>query len=189
MAGDEGTKRAARRGWTRTGRKGAFRFVDQNGSVIRDEAAIERVAAEPDVRVVVVGGAGRAFCSGIDLDMLWDAADLVDEHIGDEPVAPVPPRIAVRAAQRKLRYASVLADDREIPAWIDEVLRRAVHPDPKRRYAELSEFVYDLRHPNAAWLSRARAPLLDRNPVAFWRGVSLILAVALVAVLIAGKLN
>src|SRR3954451_1548838 len=34
------------------------------------EAAVERVAAEPEVRVVVVGGAGRAFCAGIDLDML-----------------------------------------------------------------------------------------------------------------------
>lgn len=43
MAGDEKTGKAPRRGWTRTGRKGAFRFVDQKGSVIRDEAAIERV--------------------------------------------------------------------------------------------------------------------------------------------------
>jgi DNA topoisomerase I len=34
---------AVRRGWTRTGRKGAFRFVDQKGRVIQDEAALERV--------------------------------------------------------------------------------------------------------------------------------------------------
>jgi serine/threonine protein phosphatase PrpC len=88
-------------------------------------------------------------------------------------------RARTRAAQRQLRYASVLADDREIPAWIDEVLRKAVHPDPNRRYVELSEFVYDLRHPIPSYLSRTRAPLLERNPVAFWRGVALILAVAL----------
>jgi serine/threonine protein kinase len=93
-------------------------------------------------------------------------------------------RARTRAAQRQLHYQSVLADDREIPAWIDEVLRRAVHVDPARRYAELSEFVYDLRHPNAAYLTRTRAPLLERNPVAFWRGVSLILAIALVVALI-----
>jgi DNA topoisomerase I len=44
MAGGEKTEgAAARRGWTRVGRKGAFRFVDQKGRVIRDEAAIERV--------------------------------------------------------------------------------------------------------------------------------------------------
>jgi serine/threonine protein phosphatase PrpC len=93
-------------------------------------------------------------------------------------------RARTRAAQRQLRYTSVLADDREIPAWIDEVLRRAVHPDPARRHGELSEFVYDLRHPNPAYLSRTRAPLLERNPVAFWRGVALILAAALVIALI-----
>jgi serine/threonine protein kinase len=93
-------------------------------------------------------------------------------------------RARTRAAQRQLRYDSVLADDREIPAWVDEVLRKAVHPDPNRRYAELSEFVYDLRHPNAAYLSRTRAPLLERNPVAFWRGAALLLAAVLVYVLL-----
>ena len=34
------------------------------------EAAIDAVAAEPDVRVVLLRGAGRAFCAGLDLDML-----------------------------------------------------------------------------------------------------------------------
>jgi enoyl-CoA hydratase/carnithine racemase len=33
------------------------------------EDAVARVAAEPAVRVVLVRGAGRAFCSGLDLDM------------------------------------------------------------------------------------------------------------------------
>jgi oxaloacetate decarboxylase (Na+ extruding) subunit alpha len=36
---------------------------------------------------------------GVDVAKLWEATDVVDEHIGDEPVAPLPPRIAVRAAQ------------------------------------------------------------------------------------------
>jgi serine/threonine protein kinase len=93
-------------------------------------------------------------------------------------------RARTRSAQRQLRYVSVLHRDREIPAWIDEVLRRAVHPDPNRRYAELSEFIYDLRHPNASYVSRTRAPLLERNPIAFWRGLALILAVALIVSLL-----
>lgn len=85
-----------------------------------------------------------------------------------------------RAAQSKLRYDSVLYDDQGIPAWIDGVLRKAVHPDPAKRYGELSEFLYDLRHPNQAFLDKARPALLERNPVAFWRGVSLILAAVIV---------
>lgn len=95
-------------------------------------------------------------------------------------------RCRTRAAQDKLRYDSVLYEDREIPAWIDEVLRKAVHPNPAKRYGELSEFVHDLRHPGQAFLHKTRQPLLERNPVAFWRGVSLILAVVVV-VLVALK--
>ncbi|MES2913273.1 MAG: bifunctional protein-serine/threonine kinase/phosphatase [Pseudomonadota bacterium] len=88
-----------------------------------------------------------------------------------------------RSAQNKLHYDSVLHEDRDIPAWIDGVLRKAVHPNPAKRYDELSEFLHDLRHPNAAFLSKTRQPLLDRNPVAFWRGLSLVLAVAVIALL------
>ncbi|EJL80629.1 serine/threonine protein phosphatase [Polaromonas sp. CF318] len=88
-----------------------------------------------------------------------------------------------RAAQNRLRYDSALRDDREIPAWIDDVLRKAVHPDPARRYGELSEFVYDLRHPNRAFLHKTRQPLLERNPLAFWRGLALVLAAVIVVML------
>ena len=95
---------------------------------------------------------------------------------GQLPFGAEVPKARTRATQRQLKYRSVLDDEREIPAWLDEVLRKATHPDPNRRYEELSEFVHDLRHPTEDYLNRKRAPLLERNPVAFWRGVSLILA-------------
>jgi serine/threonine protein kinase len=88
-----------------------------------------------------------------------------------------------RAAQRQLIYDSVLDDQREIPAWFDPAPRKATHPDPNKRYEELSEFVYDLRHPNKASLSKTRAPLIERNPVAFWKGVSLILVIVIAILL------
>jgi serine/threonine protein phosphatase PrpC len=103
---------------------------------------------------------------------------------GRLPFGAEVPKARTRAAQRQLKYQSVLDDEREIPAWIDEVLRKATHPDPNRRYEELSEFVHDLRHPTEGYLSRKRAPLLERNPVAFWRGVSLILAGIVVILLL-----
>jgi serine/threonine protein phosphatase PrpC/predicted Ser/Thr protein kinase/ribosomal protein L39E len=92
-------------------------------------------------------------------------------------------RSRTRSAQNKLKYVSALNDDREIPVWVDEVLRKAVHPNPYKRYDELSEFIFDLRHPNKAFLNKTRPPLLERNPVAFWQGVSLILTV-IIAVLL-----
>jgi oxaloacetate decarboxylase alpha subunit len=45
---------------------------------------------------------------GVDVDALWEATDLIDEHIGDELVMPLVPRIAVLAARHDLP-ASVVA--------------------------------------------------------------------------------
>lgn len=87
------------------------------------------------------------------------------------------------AAQKKLVYASVLDDEREIPAWIDFALRKSVHINPFKRYRELSEFLYDLRHPSRAFLSAESPPLLERNPIVFWQSLSLILAVTVVLLL------
>lgn len=89
------------------------------------------------------------------------------------------------AAQRKLRYDSVLAEDRETPAWIDSVLFKALQLDPFKRYESLSEFVHDLHHPNQAFLNKTRPALVERNPVLFWKSVSLVLALVVLALLMA----
>ncbi|MCK5356287.1 MAG: bifunctional protein-serine/threonine kinase/phosphatase, partial [Methyloprofundus sp.] len=79
-----------------------------------------------------------------------------------------------KAAQKKLKYASIPEDSRNIPIWVDEALKKAAHPDPCKRYEELSEYLFDLRHPNKAFLNKTRPPLLERDPVIFWKGVSFI---------------
>ena len=48
---------------------------------------------------------------GLAIDKLWEAADVIDEFIGDEPVAHVAPRIAVRAAEYDLPAGLVAALD------------------------------------------------------------------------------
>ncbi len=89
------------------------------------------------------------------------------------------------SAQRRLRYASVLEAEREIPVWIDGVLRKALEVDPLRRYEALSEFVHELRQPNRAFVNRTRVPLVERNPVGFWKGVSMLLALIVLGLLLA----
>jgi oxaloacetate decarboxylase alpha subunit len=59
---------------------------------------------------------GMGLPTGIDVDRLWEASDLVDEHIGDEPVAPLAPRIAVRAAEFDLPTGLVAALDTHLRA-------------------------------------------------------------------------
>lgn len=88
-----------------------------------------------------------------------------------------------KAAQNKLRYQSVLDDEREIPAWVDAVLKKALHPNPYKRYDELTEFFYDLHQPNKEFLNKTRPPLMERNPVFFWKSVSFILAVMVLILL------
>jgi oxaloacetate decarboxylase alpha subunit len=63
----------------------------------------------------------------VDVDALWRASDLVDEHIGDEPVTPLAPRIAVRAAQHDVPAGLVAGLDTNLRAQgqgdrLDEVL-------------------------------------------------------------------
>ncbi len=97
------------------------------------------------------------------------------EHVG---------KATTKAAQKKLKYQPVKKDEREIPVWVDGAIRKAVHPDPEKRYEELSEFMFDLRHPNTEFLREGRPPLLERDPVVFWKSVSFILMTLVVVLLI-----
>ena len=83
-----------------------------------------------------------------------------------------------KSQQRQLRYDSVLDDNREIPAWIDGVLKRAVHPDPLKRYEALSEFTHDLRQPNERYV--VPTALIERNPLLFWKSVTVMLALMVI---------
>ena len=76
--------------------------------------------------------AGLGLDTGVDIDTLWEAADLVDVHIGDEPVTPLAPRIAVRAAEHDLPAGLVAALDLHLGAnaagdRLEEVLVELIH--------------------------------------------------------------
>jgi len=70
---------------------------------------------------------GLVLDPGVDVSILWKAAELVDEHIGDEPVTPLAPRVAIRAAAHNLPAGLVAALDAHLRAQsagdrLDEVL-------------------------------------------------------------------
>ena len=99
---------------------------------------------------------------------------------------PYGPRVAAansRAAQRRLRYVPVVEHNPAVPDWMDAAIARAVAIDPASRYGELSEFIYDLTHPNPELLARAPRPLLARRPERLWQVVSVVLFVALLMAL------
>ncbi len=70
---------------------------------------------------------GTGLDPGVDIDALWEATDLVDEHIGDELVTPLVPRIAVLAARHDLPASVVAGIDHSLQSEgagdrLDEVL-------------------------------------------------------------------
>jgi serine/threonine protein kinase len=82
--------------------------------------------------------------------------------------------------QRRLVYSRLVDDESELPNWIDDALQKALQINPLKRYSELSEFIYDLRNPNKVFLSKTRPPLMQRDPIMFWQGVSFILFIIIV---------
>jgi len=84
------------------------------------------------------------------------------------------------AAQRALTYKSVLCEDKNIPSWVDYAIKKAVNPLPNRRYEELSEFIHDLHKPSTDYINQVQPPLIERNPVAFWQGISLSLTLLVI---------
>jgi len=62
-----------------------------------------------------------------------------------------------------------------IPLWMDRCLQKAIDPDPENRYGILSEFIYDLSHPNHTLTQAIKAPILEQNPLVFWRSLAIIM--------------
>lgn len=102
---------------------------------------------------------------------------------GRQPYGTSVARATTPAAQHKLKYRSILDAERAIPQWVDGTLRKALQPNPVRRHDALSEFIYDLRHPNPAFQRALRAPLMQRDPLLFWKGLSLTLFLVLLLLL------
>jgi oxaloacetate decarboxylase alpha subunit len=85
--------------------------------------SLHRVSAESLTQSL----AGLDMDSGVDLETLWRGSELVDDAVGDVPVPPLSPRVAVRAAEHSLPAGLVAELDANLRAHgfsdrLDEVL-------------------------------------------------------------------
>ncbi len=60
--------------------------------------ALHRVSGESAEQALE----GLGLDAGVDVDKLWEACELVDDALGEAPVPPLSPRVAVRAAEHRL---------------------------------------------------------------------------------------
>jgi serine/threonine protein phosphatase PrpC/predicted Ser/Thr protein kinase len=103
---------------------------------------------------------------------------------GKLPYGPNVAKIKKNTDLSLLHYEEIRFLERKFPAWADDAIMRAVHPYKQKRYLEPSEFIYDLRHPSSSYLKKNKPPLIERNPIAFWRGLSIILIMVIIFLLV-----
>ncbi len=64
------------------------------------------------------------------------------------------------------------------PIWFDGALKRALRLDESLRYGDISEFIYELQHPNVKYTKRMVQPWVEKDPVMFWKATAGVLALS-----------
>ncbi len=85
-------------------------------------------------------------------------------------------------AKREYIPARVVRDD--IPAWVDAALAQAVAKKPSERTEVLSAFIENMKQPNSALGYERPLALAERNPLTFWKILSVALLLSNIALLV-----
>ncbi|NOQ81863.1 MAG: protein kinase [Methylophaga sp.] len=91
---------------------------------------------------------------------------------GKLPYGDALSRASDQRSLRRLKYTPISNHVSNIPHWVDKAIRTAVQVNPANRYEKLSELESDLRKPNPNYLKEDQLPLLERNPLQFWKFLS-----------------
>ena len=109
---------------------------------------------------------------------MFSLACIVYEMItGRLPYSDQLEKVSGEADFQRLNYLSISNYMQTIPHWVDKAIKKAVQINPEKRYEKLSEFESDLRKPNPEFLKEEQLPLMERNPLGFWKGLALMLLV------------
>jgi len=73
----------------------------------------------------------------------------------------------------QLSYRPSYQHNPMIPVWIDGALEKALRLNTASRYDTMSEFEFDLRNPNEAFLRQSEQPFLMGRSSRFWQRVAL----------------
>jgi serine/threonine protein kinase len=77
-------------------------------------------------------------------------------------------------------YRSIKHNRSDLPLWLDVTLQQATQANPDLRSQAFSEFYANLSKPSIEAIDEYKSlPLIQRNPIKFWQGISLVLFVCL----------
>jgi len=98
--------------------------------------------------------------------MLAGVYPLGETPPGERPFfGPIPPLSAYRA---------------DVPDWLNDAILRTLSLYRDERFADIDEFIYVLEHGNLQTAPRHRGPLVERNPLLFWKLLCALLAILLI---------
>ena len=164
-------------------RSGTAKIIDFGSTRVAGVAE----AAGPDADAQILGTAqyaapeyflGEAGSARSDIYSL--AAIAYHMLTGRLPYGARPAQARTRAQMKRLAYTPVVDDHSDIPVWVDGALRKALDPDPDKRFSDPMEFAFALRNPI---VGAAPSRLIERDPVRFWKVIAAMLAAAVLALL------
>jgi len=74
----------------------------------------------------------------------------------------------------QLKYRPAVLANPMVPPWMDNVLKKALSVRQETRPDSMSEFMHQLRKPDAEFFHKEALPFAERNPVLFWKIVALV---------------
>ncbi|MDG2306832.1 MAG: serine/threonine-protein kinase, partial [Candidatus Binatia bacterium] len=174
------------------GREGRVRIVDFGSCWV---AGIREIAA-PIERDVALGTAQYSApetrsgeTAGVPSEVFSLATVAYELLTGALPFGDAIEAVQTPKDFERLSYKPSYEHDPLIPVWLDGALRKALAPRPADRYREVSELVYDLRHPNPKLLGRWRPRPHGSQEIGWWKravGVLLVLQALTIGLLIFG---
>lgn len=103
---------------------------------------------------------------------------------GEHPYGPGFSKCRTLPDFQKLKYRPAYHFNPDVPTWVDGALEKAVKVNVDERYEAHSKFMEDLNKPNPDFSDRMRTPIMERNPVLFWKIISGLLALTVLILLL-----
>ena len=72
-------------------------------------------------------------------------------------------------AYLKTRYISSYELNSLVPVWLDGTIKKALRFEPNQRHGDVSEFLYEIEHPNPKYKKTYNTALLHSNPSLPWQ--------------------
>ena len=161
-------------------------MIDKNGEVkIIDFGSchIKGIAeiASPIERFGILGTAGYSApetvlrgLSTVQSEVFSLAVIVYEMLTGKEPFSGKLNKCRTEKAYLATKYVPCFEHNPLVPIWMDGAIKKGLRFNPERRYIEISELLYELQEPNPKYKKNHHAMLMDKNPLMFWKIMSVV---------------